>query len=68
MSNRVLYCLRFAIGIVNPRWMQQAPSGETAHETVTLAFEVGKWHPRVCMVAQGVTCLLAIYGLYSFFV
>ena len=45
MRNRVLYCLRFVIGIVNPRWMPQAPSGESAHETVTLAFEVGKWQP-----------------------
>ena len=67
MRNLVRNCFHFVIGIVNPVWMPAAPKDQTVRETVELAWAVHTWRPRVRMVASGVTWLLAIYGLYSFF-
>lgn len=63
----VLYCIRFIVGIVNPRWMPQAPSGESAEQTVRLVWVIHTWHPRVRVVASLITWVLAIYTILSFF-
>lgn len=59
--------VRWVIGVVNPKWMPQAPRGQSIEETLELVWSIFVWRSRLQPVVKFVIPALGLVGtIYAF--